>query len=363
MDPIEDCNVLTVAELKERLKKAGLKVNDISLKWQFCERWENYLKSRNIGIVDDGNGKLVISQEKLAEIPKPPAPILLPKLYREQIAPMIPKREQSLAPMPPKREQSLAPMPPPRAIVPLAPPRAKAPISPRGEGYKLDAPSSLKEYDDCLNMSYRDVQNELSNYGQKMTGTHEELCRRLIVARQVEKAKVAPIAGVQRKKSQIFTISDCPNWTVPQLQGRLREVGISPGNRRKDELCEELDSYEKSQLGPTKKIKTLRFGTQIFSVPQRLYNAVSSGPQEYKKQSGKPCKGISYVFGGMLDLNEYVPLGTQTVQDNHVIIFNEDSQELWRGDIMTNRASIYVHYNREGEIDSFIVEQDCLFRK
>lgn len=301
---------------------------------------------------------------------------------------------------------------------PLSPPRA--PVVQPGPQSMMQ-----QEMERCNGLAYRDIQNELRKYNLKLTGKKEELCLRLAEYLAVGQARkqqgplpaevplpTAPQVGLLKPKA--FSLTECNHWTVAQLKDRLRQLGQHiTGN--KQELCLRLAEYEKAQLPPTKGVHNIVFLEAVDAEPRdiyrakpiaingRMYNFIREGPISRNQFQGRPCEGNSYVFGPLLDLDGYTLIGhhgndaantgfidlDKVNQVNGSINTNFDDRDriyravnynwddrdalrqlqqirpfvLWLGETKGGDvgANLYAHYDKNGEIDSLIVDNNCLF--
>ena len=306
----------------------------------------------------------------------------------------------------------------PRTVLPSpvrsrSPPRA--PIAQPGPQAVM-----RQELDRCNKMAYRDIQNELRKYNLKLTGTKEVLCQRLAEYLTIGQARrqqgplpaaVAPPTSPQPGllKPKAFSLAECNNWTVAQLKERLKELG-QPSSGNKLELCQRLAEYEKAQLPSTKQVHSIAFleaanatpenirGAKPIAINGRMYNFIRQGPVPHNQFQGRLCQGNAYVFGPLLDLNGYTLIashGNDAASTGFVDldIFNQSNgtfdtdvfeqffvgdwddrdalrqlqqtlpSVLWLGntDLGDVGAELYAHYDKNGEIDSLIVDSDCLF--
>lgn len=302
----------------------------------------------------------------------------------------------------------------PKASLPRARSPPRAPVALPGPRATMQ-----QEFDRCMQMKYDQIQDEARKYGIKLTGTKEVLCQRLAEYLTIGQARkqqgpisaaeplpVAPQPGLLKPK--IFTMAECGNWTVKQLQARLKELGL-PTSGLKQELCERLAEYEKSQLPSTKHVHNIVFmepfglktsalrRVRPIGITGRMYNAILAGPIPYTTHRGKKCTGNSYVFGPLLDLDSYTLVGkhgnasfSTGFIDYDLAIKSPDPKEevwkqiypiieddpaklrklqsdlpyvLWIGRTIRGNvgASLYAHYDKNGEIDSIIVNDNCLF--
>lgn len=346
-----------------------------------------------------------------------PAPVVPPR----EPAPVVPKR---LAPFPVITRR--APAVPTRAPVP-APAPAPRPVSPPRAPQPKAGPKTTiqQELERCNAMPMVQIRDELRKYNLSLGGSKADACQRLAeyltigVARKQqgplkpeEAVPVGPQVGLLKPKA--FTLAECQNWTVVQLKDRLRELGQKTSGL-KQELCDRLADYEKAQLPPTKKLHNIIFTEPMMAVyadlprmrpigvNDRMYNSILLGPVPYTQSRGRPCEGNAYVFGPLLDINAYTEiaehgndagstgfidydLARQAKEDisgaEWKTVYNgfktnwddrnaleklrqRHKEILWVGETVGGDvgAKLYAHYDKNGEIDSLIVDNNCLIEE
>lgn len=302
-------------------------------------------------------------------------------------------------------------------------------------------------YEDCDNWTKSDLVAELRKYKLKLSGNKDELCRRLADHLQYEKARSAkapiskkappppkrtvpsapgkralpptPAAPKRAPARNMFTLQMCNDYTVMELKDWLEDLKLST-NGLKGDLCERLADYYKAQLPETKNIYNILIDdpyhmtepkakggyhqllTRPIAVTGRLLSLIKAGPVEYTISKGRQCLGISYVFGALLNLSEYVlyekritsgpiaiinfeqtekslyeavknytpldlPIENRqydiaTIQKNHPEILWITPQSLNTSGVpVPGEYSVYFHYNKNGDINSLIIESNCLF--
>lgn len=377
---LEDCDNWTVKDLKDQLRTYSLKVS--GNKDQLCMRLADHIAKRP-------------SPPPAQPVVKPPA-----KAPAIKMEPLLPRK-------------------PIEKLIPLA----------------KEQPATVHEFDSCMQMSVVQIRDELRKYNQKLTGTKDVLCRRLLEARTVGEARqTAPTIAIpaaataspklkrlataspkgatpRQLQAKIFTLADCQNWTLVQLQDRLRELKLKVSGN-KSELCQRLADHYKQQLPPTKKLHNIIFAEPYTLTPaevrkirpiginDRMYNIIKLGPQAYTTHRGRKCEGNAYVFGPLLDVDEYTKIashgndGAQTgFVDLDINLTTNNSLDdidqweraypnlMWDNPVALRRiqqelpeilfvgetvggdvgATLYAHYDVNGEIDSLIIENSCIF--
>ena len=411
MFTVEDCNRKTVRDLQQILRENGLKVGGV--KAELCTRLIEFYQKK-------GGAP--------AKVPSPvrsPAPVVPPRVPSPVRAPAPPVTKR-LPPFPVLPPRVPAPGPAPVAL-PKVPPLAPRPLSPpRAPQHKAGPKTTIQqELERCNAMSMVQIRDELRKYNLSLGGSKADACQRLAeyltigVARKQqgplkpeEAVPVGPQVGLLKPK--IFTLAECQNLTVVQLQGRLRELGLKVSGT-KQILCDRLADYEKAQLRPTKKLHNIVFTEPITAPPDdirrmrpigindRMYNFILQGPVPYTQAKGRPCVGNAFVFGPLLDINAYteiaehgndagstgfidfdlarqkkeaIPEGDwELLYNNYKTDWDDrnaleelrkrNPEVLWIGETVGGDvgAKLYAHYDKNGEIDSLIVENNCLIEE
>ena len=397
-------DALTVVQLKELLRKAGLKTG--GLKADLIDRLREYEQPTSLAV------------ERSKELPRPVSPIRARVPSTKLPRPLSPPREIASAPSRPEQEIIF----------------------------------------DCRTWSFEHVQNELKKYNLKLTGSREELCDRLteyyritrarqeqgpvrrpssisqpkvkeeeeditsgvIIPRELPRppsipsqklpaatakgAKLHPLPLVSAKEKQeigyvkppplqtkrsgervvnlmapqTFSLAECKDWTVVRLKEELKRLGLGTSGNKPD-LCQRLADYYREQLPSTKELHNLIFddpsklndeylqqilkkkASGLVAVTGRIYKLISQGPQILDSYKGKRCQGNAYVFGPLLDVSEYVRL-IQRSNIKEISFFDYDGNKvIWSQRLKEDSPLLYAHYDKNGDIDSLIVDDNCIF--
>ena len=227
--------------------------------------------------------------------------------------------------------------------------------------------------------------------------------------------------GILMEKQKMFTLDQCDEWTVVRLKERLGDLGLSKtGNKM--ELCQRLAEHYTEQLPTTKGINNLLFtqptsfrgevrrggefpNTVKFNLNDRMFNLIGLGAQEYQTNRGKRCQGNAFLFGPLLDLDQYSLLGAIDSTDRSIAFLdhnrwildrdtggrgNLEGSPVWRSlypkeewndetkipalreqlpllvwigriDRPDLPVKLFAHFNREGDYDSLIIDNSCFF--
>lgn len=428
MFTLEDCNRKTVRELQQLLRENGLKVTGVKL--DLCSRLIEFYQKK-------GGAPAPAVPTRVPSPPRAPSHVVPPRSPPKAPAPAVPKRLPPFPMLPPRTGAPVVPpripmrAPSPPRIPPQAPAPTLAPIPrplspPRAPQPKVGPKTTIQqEIERCNAMSMAQIRDELRKYNLSLGGSKAEACQRLAeyltigVARKLqgplkpeEAIPVGPQAGLLKPK--MFTLAECQNWTVVQLQNRLRELGLKVSGT-KQILCDRLADYEKAQLPPTKKLHNIVFMEPMMAtledirrmrpigINDRMYNFILQGPVPYTQAKGRPCVGNAFVFGPLLDINAYTEIAEhgndagstgfidydlarqakEEISDAEwKTLYNDfktgwddrraleklrqrHPEILWIGETVGGDvgARLYAHYDKNGEIDSLIVENNCLIEE
>ena len=220
---------------------------------------------------------------------------------------------------------------------------------------------------------------------------------------------------------KIFTLQMCNDYTVAELTEMLENLKL-PTKGLKGDLCERLANYYREQLPETKNLYDILIDdpyhmtapkakggyhqllTRPIAITGRMLSLIKSGPVEYTSNRGRKCLGIAYVFGPLLDVSEYVLYEKRKTSGPIAIINFEQTDKslyeaienynpidlpiakgaydltaiqrnypeiLWITPQSLNAAgvsvpgeySVHFHYNTNGDIDSLVIESNCLFTR
>jgi len=181
-------------------------------------------------------------------------------------------------------------------------------------------------------------------------------------------------------RCDIFTYDQCEEYTVVTLKEKLKELGLTTTGNKEQLVARLADHYKEGLVAKTLHDiliinkgaftgKAKRGGEYPHAVKisfnDRMYQKFSIPPVEHQTSKGKKCPGMSVVFGPLLELDKYALHGV--VDGNDVAIINYGDVGDFRNNVIYDNlfplnkdVSVYAHHDRFGEIDSLILEQECL---
>lgn len=274
-------------------------------------------------------------------------------------------------------------------------------------------------YEECHLYTLPVLREKLDQLNLSKAGKKDELCRRLAEYYNLGQARSPAKSPAKSPKSpprtKHFTLDQCDEWTTVRLKEKLGELGLSKIGKKTD-LCQRLADYYAQQLPSTKKINNLLLiqptsfqgerkrggefpNTVKFNLTNRMFNLLPLGPQEFQSHRGKKCQGNAFVFGPLLDQEAYSLLGSIKT-DSSIGILNYDQwiqnpinlkqspiwKELYPQGNFSNESKLalvqkeipsliwinqaedpqlpiklYGHFNRDGDLDSLIIDNSCFF--
>ena len=221
------------------------------------------------------------------------------------------------------------------------------------------------------------------------------ITQRLAMFQTPIEPEIRPLEPERTK--EIFTMDMCEKSTIKSLRQCLDQVHVRyTTSMRKDELCQVLANYYKQLLPTTKKMRNIIIDDPIglekkgasktkylLTVTERMYNLIRNGPITYTKSQGKLCRGVSYVFGPLFDLRDYVESFKILPKSGYIAVIDFDAlrpgitltvntenlnqtlqtypEIMWVDRIpIVMSVLVYIHYDVNRDIDSILIDDDCL---